>query len=70
MAYFNYLFVLISFAFIISTGIHIFSRGFLLTRSAQTDKRVCEKFLITLNGNQCLSDDKVSSDVISEITSR
>lgn len=68
MAYFNYLFVLISFAGIISTGIHIFSRGFLLTRSAQTDKRVCQKFLINFEGNQCLSDDKVNSDVTDVIT--
>ena len=67
MAYFNYLFVLITFAFIVSTGIHIFSRGFLLTRSAQTEKRNCDKFFITLDGNQCLSNDKVNSDVIDAI---
>lgn len=65
MAYLNYLFVLCSIAFIISSGIHIFSRGFLLTRTSFTDKRVCSKFLITLDGNQCLSDDKVNSDIIS-----
>lgn len=63
MAYLNYLFVLISFAFIISSGIHIFSRGFLLTRSAQIEKRSCDKFLISINGIQCVSDNKVNSDV-------
>lgn len=68
MAYFNYLFVLITFAFIISTGIHIFSRGFLLTRSAQVEKRNCDKFLISLDGNQCLSEDKVNNDVTDVIT--
>jgi GPI ethanolamine phosphate transferase 3 subunit O len=70
MGYFNYLFVLVTFAFIVSTGIHIFSRGFLLTRSAQTDKRVCDKFLITFDGKQCLSNDKVNSDVMHAITTR
>ena len=60
MAYLNYLFALISFSFIISSGIHIFSRGFLLTRSAITEKRICSKFVITLDGSQCLSDDKVN----------
>lgn len=68
MAYFNYLFVLITFAFIISTGIHIFSRGFLLTRSTRVEKRTCDKYLISLDGNQCLSNDKVNSDVIVMIT--
>lgn len=63
MAYLNYLFVLISLAFIISSGIHIFSRGFLLTRSASTEKRSCDKFIISLDGNQCLSNDKVNKDV-------
>lgn len=64
MGYFNYLFVLISLAFIISSGIHIFSRGFLLTRSARTEKRICEKFLIKdESGRLCMSDDKVIGDI-------
>jgi GPI ethanolamine phosphate transferase 3 subunit O len=63
MAYFNYLFVLISLAFIISSGIHIFSRGFLLTRTASVEKRTCEKFVISVDGNQCLSNDKVIKDL-------
>lgn len=69
MAYFNYLFVLITFVFIISSGIHIFSRGFLLTRSSQVEKRSCDKFFISLDGNQCLSDDKVNNDITDVITS-
>lgn len=62
MAYYNYVYVLLAFAFIISTGIHIFSRGFLLTREARTERRNCDQFFITVNGKQCLSDDKVSSE--------
>lgn len=58
-SYFNYLYVLITLAFIISSGIHIFSRGFLLSRDATTEKRHCDKFFINLEGNHCLSDDKV-----------
>lgn len=64
MAYFNYLLVLITLAFIISSGIHIFSRGFLLSRTERTEKRVCDKFFVSLDGRQCLSADKVNSDVI------
>lgn len=70
MAYFNYLYVLVAFSFIISSGIHIFSRGFLLTRSAQTEKRFCDKFYITVDGSQCLSDDKVIYDAVNVITTR
>lgn len=55
----KYLVVLILFAFVISSGIHIFSRGFLLTRDSRTEKRNCDKFYINLNGSYCLSDDKV-----------
>lgn len=60
MAQFNYLTVLILFAFIISSGVYIFSRGFLLTRVARTEKRFCEKSYINLNGKYCLKDDKAS----------
>lgn len=60
MANLNYLFVLVSFAFIISSGVFIFSRGFLLTRVARTEKKNCDKFYLNLDGKQCLSDDKVS----------
>lgn len=63
MAYFNYLFVLITLAFIISSGIHIFSRGFLLTRTERAERRVCDEFFVTVDGRQCLSSDKVISDV-------
>lgn len=63
MAHLNYLFVLITFAFVVSTGIHLFSRGFLLTRSTRVEKRGCDKYLISIDGNQCLSDDKVKNDV-------
>lgn len=61
MAYFNFIYVLFMLAFIISSGIHIFSRGFLLTRTERTEKRDCNKFFITLNGNQCLSENKVNN---------
>lgn len=61
MAHFNYLIVLVSFAFIVSSGIFIFSRGFLLTRVARTEKRNCDKFYVNhLDEKSCLSDDKVS----------
>lgn len=60
MAHFNYLIVLVSFAFIVSSGIFIFSRGFLLTRVAKTEKRTCDKFYVNFNGKPCLTDDKVS----------
>lgn len=60
MSNFKYLYVLIIFAFVISSGIHIFSRGFLLTRDSRTEKRHCDKFYINLNGTYCISEnDKV-----------
>ncbi|KAG5678197.1 hypothetical protein PVAND_007890 [Polypedilum vanderplanki] len=60
MANLNYIFVLIIFVSIISSGIHIFSRGFLLTRSSRTEKRNCDKININLTGERCLNDDKKS----------
>ena len=60
MSNLNYLVVLASFAFIISSGIFIFSRGFLLTRVARTEKSSCDKFYINFDDKTCLRDDKVS----------
>jgi GPI ethanolamine phosphate transferase 3 subunit O len=60
MAHLKYLVVLTSFAFIISSGIYIFSRGFLLTRVARIEKKNCDNFYVNLNGKYCLTTDKVS----------
>lgn len=61
MGHFNFLYVLVAFGFITSSGIYIFSRGFLLTRSARTEKRNCDKFYLNIDGKYCVSDDKVGS---------
>lgn len=40
----NYFFVLIWMGYIIATGVHLFSKGFLLTRISQTNFTECQIF--------------------------
>lgn len=61
MKHLNYLFVLLVLGFIISSGIHIFSKGFLLTRETQKEFSKCDKFYIR---NECLSENKVMNMLI------
>ena len=53
----NFVFVLVWFALLISAGIHLFSKGFLLTRVAQTNVSSC----INYDQYRCESDGKNGS---------
>nr|XP_049461347.1 GPI ethanolamine phosphate transferase 3 [Anopheles coluzzii] len=58
----NFVFVLVWFALLISAGIHLFSKGFLLTRVAQTNVSSC----INYDQYRCESDGKNGSTQKSE----
>uniref|UniRef100_A0A182Q0K4 Uncharacterized protein n=1 Tax=Anopheles farauti TaxID=69004 RepID=A0A182Q0K4_9DIPT len=58
----NFVFVLVWFALLISAGIHLFSKGFLLTRVAQTNVSSC----INYSEYRCESDGKNGSTQKSE----
>jgi hypothetical protein len=40
----NFLFALVWFVYLLCSGIHLFSKGFLLSRVAQTEFTTCNKF--------------------------
>lgn len=60
MAHLNYLLVLTIIVIVMSAGIHIFSKGFLLTRVANESKSNCQYFINSL-GECHDSNDKVIS---------
>lgn len=57
MVQLNYLLVLIVVSLVLSVGIHIFSKGFLLTRIANENKSSCRYFFHSDNG--CYENNKV-----------
>lgn len=59
MVHFNYLLVLIVISLVLSVGIHIFSRGFLLTRIANENKSSCRYFFNS--DGKCYENNKVRS---------
>lgn len=48
MGHFNYFLVLLVITLVMSAGIHIFSKGFLLTRVANDTKSNCQYFFNSL----------------------